>query len=865
MFSEVCLGSRNAAGNRSNSKSNSGSKAGSRGARVQQDNTVVERSPFLKNGMHDELIGIVLTLVGVVLFIAVIIPGDALLSSAIASALRHAFGIGAFLLPLAFVIWGVSHFVLAERMSTARFITGISLIVVAVMGLFSLFHVGVLDSDPMTLFSDDVLVNGGGYVGSGLSWALMTLFGRIIACVIFVALIVAGLVLTGLSISTPFLFIKNFIAAGREERAQRRDHDGFEEGAQLYYQEDLDDASDPAYLPESDETIVLGNRKRKRLTNKAKAQDVVETLKLGAQGADGPAPEGEFDPDYTPFATDEDLTATVMLDEEQDASEAKTVALDPQKKKRGSKTTRRSQKRKDAERDQAASAADEIAKAAAGPTALEGFELPPKGVLRVGGGKRSSARTGELKETAAQLQQTLEEFSLPARVVGWLAGPTVTMFKVQLPKGVKLAKLVSLADDIALALAAEAVRIAQIPGTSLVGVEIPNKTRSTVLFGDILGACKPGPLQVAVGEDVDGEKICADLAKMPHLLIAGTTGSGKSVCLNGMIMTMLMRATPAEVRMIMIDPKRVEFSVYNGIPHLYVPPVTEPKEAASALRWAVAEMERRLKVFEGVGARNIGKYNKLIQDGELTDEDGNHPDEMPYIVVVIDELSDLMMVAGKEVEDSIVRISQLARAAGIHLIVATQRPTSNVVTGMIKANITNRIALSVATGIESRVIMDQPGAEKLVGNGDMLYTKPEWGKPKRIQGCFVDDAEIASVVEHLKAQGSPEYHTEILQLQVGGGSGSGGGGNAASAGDSDDDPLIWEAADAVVHAGLGSTSMLQRRLKVGYARAGRIMDMLEAKGIVGPPDGSRAREVLIDSVEDLEAIKAFEAQDREGM
>ncbi len=428
----------------------------------------------------------------------------------------------------------------------------------------------------------------------------------------------------------------------------------------------------------------------------------------------------------------------------------------------------------------------------------------------------------------------------------------------------RLSKLTSLADAIALALAAQSVRIAQIPNTSLVGVEIPNRTRSSILLGDVLNSAEKGPLQLAIGEDVDGQNVCVDLAKMPHLLIGGTTGSGKSVSINSMIMSILMRATPAEVRMIMIDPKRVELSLYNGIPHLYVPVVTEPKEAAAALKWGVVEMERRLRIFEQAGARNIGLYNQMVQSGKLDSEDGERPQELPFIVIIIDELADLMMVAGKDVEDSICRIAQLARAAGIHLIVATQRPSSNVVTGMIKANITNRIAFNVATSIDSRVILDQPGADKLVGLGDMLFSKPEWGKPKRIQGCFVTEAETEAVVEHLKEQGTPDYHPEILQQQVN--LAASGGGNAASMGmaDDEDDPLIWEAADAVVTSGMGSTSMLQRRLKVGYARAGRIMDMLETKGIVGPPDGSRAREVLIDSVEDLEAIRAFEQVDVEG-
>ena len=357
---------------------------------------------------------------------------------------------------------------------------------------------------------------------------------------------------------------------------------------------------------------------------------------------------------------------------------------------------------------------------------------------------------------------------------------------------------------------------------------------------------------LAIGKDVAGAPVLADLATMPHLLIGGTTGSGKSVAINAMLMSILMRTTPAEVRLILIDPKRVELSAYNSVPHLYVPVVTEPKEAASALAWSVSEMERRLKVLQMAGAKHIGQYNGMVQNGKGPEG----AEELPYLVIVIDELADLMMVAAKEVEDSIVRIAQLARAAGIHLVVATQRPEANVVTGIIKANITNRIAFNVASAIDSRVILDQPGAEKLVGLGDMLFSTPAWPKPKRIQGCFVAEEELEAVVEHLKLQGAPDYHEEILHLKV-----SSVGGGVDDAGD--DDPLVWEAADITVTSGLGSTSMLQRRLKVGYARAGRIMDMLEAKGIVGPPDGSKPREVLVD-VEELEAIRMFERHDAEG-
>ncbi len=501
-----------------------------------------------------------------------------------------------------------------------------------------------------------------------------------------------------------------------------------------------------------------------------------------------------------------------------------------------------------------------------------GFTLPAFALIKHTA-RAAAADEAALRSTAEELQRTLEDFSINAQVIGWVAGPTVTLFKVDLPSGVRVSRVMSLTDDIALALAAPGVRIfAPIPGTNHVGIEVPNKTRQNVLLGDVLKDAHGAPLEMAIGKDVEGNSIVVDLAKMPHLLIGGTTGSGKSVAINAMIMSILMRATPDEVRFIMIDPKRVEFTPYNGIPHLYVPVVTENNEAASALAWGVAEMERRLKVMSKAGVRNIGQYNAKVEAGQLTGQDdesqpakaGAAPEEaegprkLPYIVIIIDELADLMMNVGKEVELSISRIAQLARAAGIHMIVATQRPSTNVVTGLIKANITNRIAFNVASGIDSRVILDTPGAENLIGLGDMLFSKPEWPKPQRLQGCFVSESEIEAVVAHLKGQGEPEYNTEILSTNVitlgaSAPDGSGGSGGA-------DDPLVWEAADIVVSNGLGSTSNIQRRLSVGYARAGRIMDMLEEKGIVGPPNGSKPREVLVDAME-LETLKAFEERD----
>jgi S-DNA-T family DNA segregation ATPase FtsK/SpoIIIE len=496
----------------------------------------------------------------------------------------------------------------------------------------------------------------------------------------------------------------------------------------------------------------------------------------------------------------------------------------------------------------------------AAPRALEGFELPSVSTLLRSPQSAAAHSAGEkeLKNTAAMIETTLATVDISARVVDWISGPTVTMFEVELARGIKVMRVTALSDDLALALAAPTIRIlAPIPGKSYVGIEVPNERRSTVTLGDVLAGPPmnhPSPLLLGIGKDVSGEQITADLATMPHLLIAGATGTGKSVCINAIIMSILMRATPAEVRLILIDPKRIELNLYNGVPHLYVPVVTESKEAASALAWAVSEMDSRLKRLQKAGARNIAQYNSLLHDGK--GPEGAEP--MAYLVIVIDELADLMMVAAKEVEDSICRLAQLARAAGIHLIVATQRPSTDIITGLIKTNITNRIAFAVSSGIDSRVILDTSGAEKLVGLGDMLFSTPAWPKPKRVQGAYVTEDEINGVMAHLRSQAEPEYHPEILHLKLT------ASGTSMDSGMEEDDPLLWEAADIVVTSGMGSTSLLQRRLKVGYARAGRIMDMLEMKGIVGAPDGSRPREVLAD-IEELESIKVFEREDREDL
>ncbi len=493
-----------------------------------------------------------------------------------------------------------------------------------------------------------------------------------------------------------------------------------------------------------------------------------------------------------------------------------------------------------------------------------GFVLPDPSIMQRSerGIERSPEQRREAQEMAVLLDRTLAEFGVKAKVVDWVEGPTCTTYEVSPGEGVRVSKFTNLEDDIARALARTSVRIyAPVPGTSYVGIEVPNTTRQTVYFGDVLPYVDGGPLDFAVGLDANGNPVHVDLAKLPHLLVAGTTGSGKSVCVNSIVMSFLMRDTPDDLRLIMVDPKQVEFKDYDGIPHLIMPVITDMRQAAAALQWGVTEMDRRYRIFSNIGVRDLKGYNRLVEAG--TFEGSEFPlQRLPSIVVVIDELADLMMVAKKDVEASIVRIAQLGRACGIHLVMATQAPRADVVTGLIRANVACRIGLKVAKGTDSTVAIDQTGAEKLLGNGDMLFLQTAWGdKPRRIQGCWLSDNEIAQVVEHLKSQTGARSNYQMAPLpgqqltaDLSFDAPSGASGDHAGGG-SDDDPLAWEAAQLVVENQLGSTSMIQRRLKLGYARAGRVMDMLEEMGVVGPARGSKPRDVLIHDLDELATLR----------
>ena len=506
------------------------------------------------------------------------------------------------------------------------------------------------------------------------------------------------------------------------------------------------------------------------------------------------------------------------------------------------------------------------AAAPSAPTPREPFELPDPGVLKrtKHGLHKTKEEEAEVARTGARLQQTLTEFGVKAQVADWVFGPTCTTYEVSPGEGVRVSKFTSLEDDIARSLATESVRIyAPVPGTSYVGIEVPNAKRQVVCFGDVLPYVDGGPLDFAVGLNANGQPVHVDLAKLPHLLVAGTTGSGKSVMVNSIVMSFLMRATPDDVRLIMVDPKQVEFKDYDGIPHLIMPVVTDMRQAAAALQWGVTEMDRRYRVFSNLGVRDLKGYNDKVASGAFDNQEFPLK-HLPSVVVVVDELADLMMVAKKDVEASIVRIAQLGRAAGIHLVLATQSPRADVVTGLIRANVACRVGLKVGKGTESQIAIDQRGAEKLLGHGDMLFLQTAWGdKPRRIQGCYLTDPEISAVVEYLKGQAAPDYDTGMAPLGTAtgqltmnlDGSGDAGAGQSGETELNDDDPLAWQAAQLVVENQLGSTSMIQRRLKLGYARAGRVMDMLEEMGVVGPARGSKPRDVLVRDLDELATIR----------
>ena len=882
-------GSRSGSSKGSSKQSTKGTKGKS--SRTAQTKRQQADTRIVDAAMRHDILGVVLIVLAVAFFIGAVMPTTGVITAFIHKALHISLGVGAYLLPVALAIIGVCFLIrFNEYRIPTRVVIGVAVIFVAVLVICALCTPGTGVGNLTHLFDEAELDMRGGYLGAGIAWVLCELLGKVISIVLMVGVIIVGLVIIGFSASA----LADKVRAARERHAENRIRSAKATPTREVYRDArVDRASGKvkqAYptsdyeLPERDGVSATGDfadteRLSTKILNRLKGtpdnEEYTESFSSAPTQAfvDGNAPTQAFasakgagrgrssgyaaPSSYLPPAAPIPHPAYDNVDaataEAAEGAQAQTMTRKLSRKSAAkpestpSRTTR------------AAAAAPHAATPQSQPAAQDrgGYTLPSMSMLvSSSASSNKGLQNASAAQTAQLLQDTLEDFHVyDVQVVGWVTGPTVTLYKLQLPAGLKVQAINNLSADLSRVLMVDGIRIySPVKGTPYVGIEVPNHQRETVHLADVLKDAPAGPLQIAIGKDVDGNSIVRDLSKMPHLLIGGTTGSGKTIAEHSMIISILMRATPDEVRLILIDPKRVEFNHYEDIPHLCVPPVTDPKEASNALSWAVAEMELRLKKFQKVKARDIKSYNTMVEAGEIDTENAS---KLPYIVIVIDELADLMMNVGKEVEFSISRIAQLARAAGIHLIIATQRPDANIVTGLIKANITNRMAFKVSSGVNSRVVIDQPGAENLIGQGDMLFQTTESPKPVRIQSCYVDDKkEINPIVEHWKAQGTPDYNSAILttnKVTSGDQKTSGFGGD-------DNDPLLWEAADLVVSNNFASTSTIQRKLSVGYARAGRIMDQLEEKGIVGPSNGSKPRDVLV-SVEDLEAIKAFDVMD----
>ena len=756
------------------------------------------------NGHESDLFGLGLIVVALVLALGTYghfagIVGDGL--EWLAALLT---GLGRFLLPLAIAAVGVALISNRRSSNRVRLVVGCVAVAAAVLGLLH-----VLRGPHEVSTSYDAVNDAGGWLGAMVGEPLRSLLATAGSSVLLLAIIVAGAILaTQASLRT----LAHSVAKGARSASAR--------------------------------VAVVGKPAIDAARRKFDEVSTLTSERLGADGNDDAHPDAPTQPlDPTNPGLPPPQLYDHSLEDPEPHGRRRSSAFPPP-----DPATR--------------SGRSEQLAIDLGPGAKSTWKLPPAKLL-----ERTSAQQVDrqaIEDRGRDLELALASHGVETRLVGMTVGPTVTRYELELGPGVKVARVTALHKDIAYALAALDVRIlAPIPGRSAIGVEVPNNRRHLVALGDLLASpeakAASHPLEVAVGKDIAGRTVMLNLATLPHLLIAGATGAGKSSALNSMISSLLMRTTPDQVRMILVDPKQVEMGQYNRLPHLLTQPVTNPKKAANALAWAVKEMDRRYDILAEVGYRDITGYNASFDRGELQPDGGSDRsyERLPFIVVVVDELNDLMMVAARDVEDSITRIAQKARAVGIHLIVATQRPSVNVITGVIKANIPARIAFAVSSLTDSRVILDQPGAERLVGKGDMLLLGATSNVAQRIQGAWVSEEEIRGIVAFWRRQ-APEvrYITGI----EGDDDRAGGLGLAATGDDADDESLVRAAVDLVVRSQLGSTSMLQRKLKIGFARAGRIMDLLEQRGVVGPSEGSKARAVLM-TVEELDLLQDA---DREG-
>ncbi len=801
-------------------------KKTSSNSKTASNQTRSEATPAVKRQKS----AIILMAVAVFLVAVVFIKGESIWQS-MHDGMFGLFGFCAYVVPAVLIYMAV---ILAKDKTVGSIAANLASIIAAVALLSGLVHIFANEKDYLSAtpmleqFTDiwDMKPNllSGGIFGAIFGGLVAKLFGKVGAIVTFILLIiVVGMLLTGTTLGglfnavrKPIKKVSDLTNEKLEQSAQKREQEE-KEKAEAEEQK----AKKKPFSPPKKPTVSVENFEDNFITDESTFEPVEEPVM----------------PDI-PIVNLPDATQTDIIEE--------TIEVAVKEEK----TTR---KRKieppvpDIESEDFEEEDDLISVEFLPEDEPEkpDYIFPSIELLNVVEREGNTDSMTEMQIGAKKLVATLESFKINAEVTNICRGPSVTRYELVPEAGVRINKITGLSDDIALRLAATSVRIeAPIPGKAAIGIEIPNSAKSMVSMREIIDTPDfrdaKSKLNVALGKDITGNIICADLAKMPHLLVAGTTGSGKSVCLNSMIVSILYNASPDEVKLLMIDPKMVEFTIYNGIAHLEVPVVSNPRKAAGALGWAVGEMEKRYKQFSENSVRDIKGFNKLCETrDDLV--------KMHHIVIFIDELSDLMMVSPKEVEDSICRLAQMARAAGIHLVIATQRPSVDVITGIIKANIPSRIALSVSSQIDSRTILDSVGAEKLLGNGDMLFNPVGASKPTRVQGCFISDAEVERVVNHIKSQAQTTYNEETIH-EIEAKAAAAENAKKKTVDDDDEtdfDPMLNDAIEVVVNAGGASTTMLQKKLKLGYARASRVMDQLEEKGIVGPSEGAKPRAVLI--------------------
>ena len=773
---------------------------------------------------------------------------DAIVLNLLGDLLKGLTGYGYWLAAPALALAGVN--LLAHRGRPVALRTVCTLVTPVLLGailhLFLYQGEAVAGLGPMmkSLWADGLLLKSGGAVAGGLAAGMKRLVGTMVSVIVLLLLLAAAL-LAALRVSPRELVQRardrvpyepqpepERPARPERPRRQRPSVDVPLDDAPAPREKTADRRSEPPEEP-------LPRKKGKGF--------------FARKGDDVMTPDQVLRP-QTPAPQTEPPTV-----QEPAAEPARTPAQAPAQEPGPEKKSRRGQAAAQEVEQHAQEVGQAIEEELAEPE--EAYQYPPVTLLDQNTDDNYTEVGAELRNNSRRLAQTITSFGVDAKPGDVVHGPSVTRYEFTLDQGVKLSKLTNLADDIALALGSGGVRIAPIPNkSSVVGIEVPNRVVTAVRIRDVIDsrafAEHRSRVAFAVGKDIGGNAIVGDIAKLPHVLIAGTTGSGKSVCTNSLIVSLLYKSTPEEVRFIMVDPKMVELAPYNGIPHLLIPVVTDPKKAAGALQWAVYEMMKRYKLFSENGVKDLAGFNALAgRSQELK--------KMPTVVVVIDELADLMLVAAKEVEESICRVAQMGRAAGMHLVIATQRPSSDVITGLMKANIPSRIAFAVASSLESRIILDTTGAEKLVGKGDMLYAPLGAGKPTRVQGCFITPEEIERVVDYVKQSGEAEYSQDVMdkieqavkEKEKGGGKSAGA---PEPAGESPDDELLSAAVDVVLETGQASVSMLQRRLKLGYARAARLVDQMEERGYVGPFEGSKPRQLLIDKAkwQELKMAKA---------